>query len=434
MASITTAKVSILKCKYCLGPHIRKNCIHLTLEHDADNCMVCQEKNNRFKKKNKKKQINVQKEFKKILWKHIDWDSVFKGNITAPKMFMKSALIRKNLIMKYTSKDNIKTFTINNLNEIKEIINNNNNNNINAWIIKPPEKSNAVGVKAFKNPDVDLGEIYFQKENNNNKKKKNNKKKASTDDKTRLYVLQEYISPLLLNCCNNRKFHIRALVYFVGDLNIYICKEARVLIATKPYSSSHWNDQYIHITNQSVNKKCKLYNIEKQNISLKELIRNKKEQDKKNDNDDGKSINNNNEKNSLYPSIFSQMIILIKELVNNLQENAPRKTFFPLRNTYELFGFDFAVDINHNVKLMEVNPDPSMELFSKSIIGNEQGKKLASINPLSWIKHDDNDDGKKDVEEIIIQQQQQQEDEKNKIQKKKEEAAEMIKNMFLKIF
>ena len=81
---------------------------------------------------------------------------------------------------------------------------------------------------------------------------------------------------------------------------------------------------------------------------------------------------------------------------------------------------------------MEVNPDPSMELFSKSIIGNEQGKKLASINPLSWIKHDDNDDGKKDVEEIIIQQQQ--EDEKNKIQKKKEEAAEMIKNMFLKIF
>ena len=101
MASITTAKVSILKCKYCLGPHIRKNCIHLTLEHDADNCMVCQEKNNRFKKKNKKKQINVQKEFKKILWKHIDWDSVFKGVITAPKMFMKSALIRKNLIMKY---------------------------------------------------------------------------------------------------------------------------------------------------------------------------------------------------------------------------------------------------------------------------------------------------------------------------------------------
>ena len=124
------------------------------------------------------------------------------------------------------------------------------------------------------------------------------------------------------------------------------------------------------------------------------------------------------------------MIILIKELVNNLQENAPRKTFFPLRNTYELFGFDFAVDINHNVKLMEVNPDPSMELFSKSIIGNEHGKKLASINPLSWIKNY----GKKDVEETIIQQQQQQEDEKNKIQKKKEEAAEMIKNMFLKIF
>ena len=52
-----------------------------------------------------------------------------------------------------------------------EIINNNNNNNINAWIIKPPEKSNAVGVKAFKNPDVDLGEIYFQKENNNNNNK-----------------------------------------------------------------------------------------------------------------------------------------------------------------------------------------------------------------------------------------------------------------------
>ena len=60
MASITTAKVSILKCKYCLGPHIRKNCIHLTLEHDADNCMVCQEKNNDSRRRIRRNN-NVQK-------------------------------------------------------------------------------------------------------------------------------------------------------------------------------------------------------------------------------------------------------------------------------------------------------------------------------------------------------------------------------------
>ena len=56
--NIITSTSPILKCKYCLGPsHTRRNCIHLTVEHDSANCEICRKKNKRFNRKstNKKK-------------------------------------------------------------------------------------------------------------------------------------------------------------------------------------------------------------------------------------------------------------------------------------------------------------------------------------------------------------------------------------------
>jgi hypothetical protein len=366
---------TVQKCKYCLmSGHTRKGCMHLTLDHDSSNCSVCKQKNNRFRKR----RVETKK---KVLWKHINWDSVFQGNETSPKMFMKSAFIRKNLILKYISKDcSIKTFTVSNLEDVQKIVTDH-KNKIESWIIKPPEKSNAVGVRAFQDPVIELGHNYFSEQKNDNKNKDSNSNK-NTEKRSiiietkkvsnKIYVLQEYISPLLLDCCNNCKFHIRALVYFVGDLDIYICKEARVLVATKPWVPDSWNDEYIHITNQSVNKRCELYNMEKQNINLRKLVRN-------NQKDTGDE--------SIYQLIFPQMIQLTKNLVKNLKESAPRKTFFPLHNTYELFGFDFTADKNYTVKLMEVNPDPSMELFATSMVGsNKFADVIASTNPLEWRK------------------------------------------------
>ena len=40
--------------------------------------------------------------------------------------------------------------------------------------------------------------------------------------------------------------------------------------------------------------------------------------------------------------------------------------FFPLPNTYELFGLDFLVDDTGKVWILEANPEPSMGMFGKT--------------------------------------------------------------------
>ena len=330
----------LLRCKYCqqIG-HTRKTCIHLTVEHDAENCTVC---------------INRNKRKKKILWKHIRWESVLQGKTVASKMFVRSALIRKNLVVDYLEKDVMQTHLVNCLRDVFDVINEFKGKKAQAWFIKPPEKSNASGVKAFQDAKLELGEGYFESE-------KMQSKNATT------FVLQPYLPPLLLECCNKRKFHVRALVYFVSNLHVYICKEARVLVASKPWKPSSWDDRYIHITNQSVNKTFESYDFERQNISLKDLVR------------DGE----NGPGKSLYGHIFTQMQQQTRILAANLHSRAPRKQFFPLPNTFELFGFDFIVDASLAVRFLEANPDPSTDLkFSNN-------EMINSANPLQWIDIDD---------------------------------------------
>ena len=180
------------------------------------------------------------------------------------------------------------------------------------------------------------------------------------------FVLQPYLPPLLLECCNKRKFHVRALVYFVSNLHVYICKEARVLVASKPWRPSSWDDRYIHITNQSVNKTFESYDFERQNISLKDLVR------------DGEWAQGDRCINTFYADATPNKI-----LAANLHSRAPRKQFFPLPNTFELFGFDFIVDASLTVRFLEANPDPSTDL---KFTNNE---KINSANPLQWIDIND---------------------------------------------
>ena len=53
-------------------------------------------------------------------------------------------------------------------------------------------------------------------------------------------------------------------------------------------------------------------------------------------------------------------------LFTSLASNAKRNQFFPLKNTYEMFGLDFAVNSEGQALLLEANPEPSMTLFPES--------------------------------------------------------------------
>ena len=126
----------VLRCKYCqqIG-HTRKTCIHLTVEHDAENCTVC---------------INRNKRKKKILWKHIRWESVLQGKTVASKMFVRSALIRKNLVVDYLEKDVMQTHLVNCLRDVFDVINEFKGEKAQAWFIKPQKSQMHLGLRHFK--------------------------------------------------------------------------------------------------------------------------------------------------------------------------------------------------------------------------------------------------------------------------------------------
>ena len=54
---------------------------------------------------------------------------------------------------------------------------------------------------------------------------------------------------------NKYKFHLRMMMLLVGDLDVYVHKKPRMLIATKEwnYEDRNWDNNFIHITNHSPN-------------------------------------------------------------------------------------------------------------------------------------------------------------------------------------
>ena len=59
------------------------------------------------------------------------------------------------------------------------------------------------------------------------------------------------------------------MMLLVGDLDVYVHKKPRMLIATKwNYEDRNWDNNFIHITNQSINVKCNEYDLSKQNIKF----------------------------------------------------------------------------------------------------------------------------------------------------------------------
>ena len=158
------------------------------------------------------------------------------------------------------------------------------------------------------------------------------------------------------------KFHIRAMVLAVGDLDVYMHKKPRAIIATRPWQASNWSDTFTHITNQSVNVACEGYAEDLQNTKLSSVVF-------CNDGEDSPMPVTN--------GLLEQMKQIVKDLFVDLSRSAKKSDFCPMVNCYELFGFDFLVGANGKVYLLEVNPEPSMRLF-----GFERQEQMVGPNPL----------------------------------------------------
>ena len=64
------------------------------------------------------------------------------------------------------------------------------------------------------------------------------------------------------------------MLLWIGDLDVYVHKKPRMLIATHEWNNNdeNWNDDFVHITNQSINEKNDNYDYSKQNITVQTIL------------------------------------------------------------------------------------------------------------------------------------------------------------------
>ncbi len=166
--------------------------------------------------------------------------------------------------------------------------------------------------------------------------------------KTRTFVIQKYIErPLLIN---KRKFDIRAWVLVTHELKCYFFKEGYLRMSSYEYKTDA-NNREIHLTNNAVQKNTEGYgHLEDGNqLSYGDF------QEYINANFPGKDI-------SVKDNLYNKM----KEYVN-LTLLSVRKKLNPDYKKYcfEIFGYDFMVDEEFNIWLIEINTNPCLEESSQ---------------------------------------------------------------------
>ena len=196
----------------------------------------------------------------------------------------------------------------------------------NIWIIKPCSLSRGRGIKCLSS----LSSIKELKKNNSD------------------IIIQKYIeNPLIIL---NRKFDIRqwVLVSSLDPLIIWLWNTPYLRFGAEDYNINDLNNIYGHLTNNSIGKHSEnfgknslfegdMWELEK----FKEFLLNKFNKD-----------------------CWNDIRLKIKNIVITSFECARYEMDYRC-NSFELFGYDFMIDEDLNVYLIEVNGSPAMGYSTK---------------------------------------------------------------------
>ena len=199
-----------------------------------------------------------------------------------------------------------------------------------TWIVKPGENTNrGKGIKISNSLPEIKSIICSRKEG-------------------RTYIIQKYIeNPLLIN---KRKFDIRCfglITSFNTTIQGYFYPEGYIRTSSKEFSIKSLN-KYIHLTNDAIQKKSEEYGkFEAGNkVSYSEF------QEYLDQEFPQHHINFEKDINSQIRKIISDTFIASHEIID------PNRRM----HTFELLGYDFMVDQDFKVWLIEVNTNPCLEL------------------------------------------------------------------------
>lgn len=213
----------------------------------------------------------------------------------------------------------------------------------NIWIIKVAGMNRGFGVEVFETLEQlrklikDIGTGYQERIVADDKQIS----RSSAYIKTAKFVIQKYIErPLLFR---GRKMDLRVWVMFSHENKPYVFRECYVRLSSAPFDISKLNEKFVHLTNNALQKYSEQYDEDETLKSTQEWETHLRE-----------GIRPDYDfKRDTWPAIRRQ-IKLTHQLCAK-QINLGNK-----RLSFEIFGYDFMLDENFRVWLIETNTNPSI--------------------------------------------------------------------------
>ncbi|XP_058690659.1 tubulin--tyrosine ligase isoform X2 [Poecile atricapillus] len=190
------------------------------------------------------------------------------------------------------------------------------------------------------------------------------------DEQGQVHVIQKYLeNPLLLEP-GHRKFDIRSWVLVDHQYNIYLYREGVLRTSSEPYNSANFQDKTCHLTNHCIQKEySKNYGrYEEGNEMFFEEF-------------------NQYLMDALNTTLENSILLQIKHIIRScLMCIEPAISTKHLHyQSFQLFGFDFMVDEELKVWLIEVNGAPacaqSFSFLSCLWMDSEWSRKFIQHNP-----------------------------------------------------
>ncbi|KAI7859272.1 tubulin-tyrosine ligase family-domain-containing protein [Circinella umbellata] len=208
-----------------------------------------------------------------------------------------------------------------------------------VFIIKPSMANKAAGIHVFDSLDQ-LCSIFEEPESDDEEEDDELYVNEDQEDLTQVreWVIQRYISnPLLVN---NRKFHIRAYVLAVSNIQVYLYRDMLALFALRPYDLNNLADPLAHISNTCIQTDEADFDEDQSVRSFWEL-------------------NKFGIKDQDLEHMFEQMRDILKDVFDAC--TSEMTTFQAIPNAFELFGVDFLVDADNKVYFLETNAFPDFK-------------------------------------------------------------------------
>jgi len=223
-------------------------------------------------------------------------------------------------------------------------------NGCNLWLLKPTDYNRGQGINLFnKLSTLDHYLKCFEKgaDPASTKQDSSSGVKSPTSlnlVKTHRFVVQKYVEkPLLIE---GRKFDARVWALVDHELNLYFFKESYLRLSSEDFNLDETQilDKYVHLTNNAVQKYGKNYGKHENGniISLNDLEKYIPE-----------------DKPEITVAGIKQRI---KEIIKMTMESVKTKLNANGRKfCFEVFGYDFILDVDFNVWVIEVNSNPCIE-------------------------------------------------------------------------